>query len=70
VLLNSPYSLFPCHGRFVVDLYRKGTYFSYIIVEVSCLCKPFFLFPFVESYKLIVTSVPLDPLVGKWSFHC
>ena len=36
-------NLFAC--RFFVDLYRKDTCFSWIVVEVSCLCKPFFLFP-------------------------
>ncbi len=56
--------------RFFVDLYRKGSYFSWIVVEVSDLCKPFFLFPLPESYKLIVTSVPLDPLVVKCIFRC
>jgi len=40
---NPPCSFFAC--RFLVDWYRSGSLFSYIIVEISWLCKPFFLFP-------------------------
>ena len=50
--------------RFVIDMLRQGSIFSYIVVEISWLCK---FLCFTRSFcMLTVISYPLGPLVVKW----
>ena len=62
--------------RFLIDMDRQGSFFSYIVLEISWLCKFLCLARFCMSV-LIVISFPLGSLVGNrilcrldgWSNH-
>ena len=53
--------------RFVIDMVRQGTIFSYIIVEAGVLCKSLSI---AEILGLTMSSVPLDSLVVERVLRC
>ena len=53
--ISSPFAL-----RFVVDIRRQGSFFSYIVVEIVWLCKFLCL---IEYCMLTVISYPFGSLV-------
>ena len=59
--LNTIFSPFVL--RLVIDYFRHGSIFSYIVVEIVWLCK---LFCLIKPYMLIVISSPFASLVINW----
>jgi hypothetical protein len=54
---------YPFAHRFVVDMFRQGSFFSYIVVEIGWFSEIFLSLP--KPFKLTVISGPLDFLVDK-----